>query len=138
MRFLADMGISIDVVEALRADGHDAIHLSEQGLHRLPDDEIISKAASEARVLIAHDLDFRRLMAMLRGNAPSIMSFRLRRMTPANVVVHLQTVIRRWPIELSSGALISVREGAARCRLLPLTRDGGDQPEAEATSTPES
>ncbi|MHB8835322.1 MAG: DUF5615 family PIN-like protein [Candidatus Methylomirabilia bacterium] len=31
MRFLADMSVSVRVVEWLRAGGHDAIHLREQG-----------------------------------------------------------------------------------------------------------
>ncbi|HWL93427.1 MAG TPA: DUF5615 family PIN-like protein [Phycisphaerae bacterium] len=123
MRFLADMGISLDVVAALRADGHDAAHLSEQGLHRLPDEDILQKAVNEQRVLLAHDLDFGRLMALLRGKAPSIVSFRLRRMTPANVLRHLRAVLLRWPAELSAGALISVRDGAARCRPLPIVHD---------------
>jgi hypothetical protein len=32
MRFLADMGVSMRVVEWLRASGHDAIHLRDEGL----------------------------------------------------------------------------------------------------------
>lgn len=122
MRFLADMGISIEVVHSLRADGHDAVHLFEQGQHRLRDDEIVQKAVQEGRILLAHDLDFSRLAALLGGTAPSIISFRLRRMTPANVIAHLRGVIARWPSELSAGAIVSVRDGVARCRLLPVRR----------------
>ena len=36
MRFLADMGVSTRSVKWLRDNGHDIIHLSEVGLHRLP------------------------------------------------------------------------------------------------------
>ena len=36
MRFLADMGVSPRVVDWLRAQGHDARHLREEGLQRLP------------------------------------------------------------------------------------------------------
>jgi predicted nuclease of predicted toxin-antitoxin system len=36
MRFLADMGISQRVVEWLRTKGHDAVHLRDEGLQRLP------------------------------------------------------------------------------------------------------
>ena len=136
MRFLADMGISIDVVAALRADGHDASHLFEQGLHRMPDDDILQKAVSEQRVLLAHDLDFSRLLALLRGQSPSMISFRLRRMTPPEVLRHLRAVILRWPAELSAGAVISVREGAARCRLLPLVRDHSDRPNTPGAASP--
>ncbi len=34
--FLADMGVAFRVVELLRAEGHDALHLGEEQLHRLP------------------------------------------------------------------------------------------------------
>ena len=37
MRFLADMGVDQRVVDGLRAQGHDAVHLREQGLQRSPD-----------------------------------------------------------------------------------------------------
>jgi predicted nuclease of predicted toxin-antitoxin system len=36
MRFLADMGVSMRVVEALRSSGHDAIHLRDEGLQSRP------------------------------------------------------------------------------------------------------
>jgi predicted nuclease of predicted toxin-antitoxin system len=58
MKFLADMGISPRVVEELRQKGHDAVHLAEQGLHRMVDGDILQKARQENRVLLTHDLDF--------------------------------------------------------------------------------
>ena len=63
MQFLADAGISPEVVASLRADGHDAVHLFHQGLHRLADNDVLRKAASEGRILLAHDLDFSRLIS---------------------------------------------------------------------------
>ncbi len=44
MRFLADMGVSMRVVELLRSSGHEAIHLRDEGLQRLPNGEIFQKA----------------------------------------------------------------------------------------------
>jgi predicted nuclease of predicted toxin-antitoxin system len=40
MRFLADMGISQAAVAWLQAQGHDAIHLRDEGLHKLENGEI--------------------------------------------------------------------------------------------------
>jgi predicted nuclease of predicted toxin-antitoxin system len=40
MRFLADMGVSQQVIEWLRTTGHDAVHLRDEGLQRLPNGEI--------------------------------------------------------------------------------------------------
>ena len=57
MKFLADMGISPRIAEELRKQGHDAVHLAEQGLYRMPDGDILQKARLESRVLLTHDLN---------------------------------------------------------------------------------
>jgi predicted nuclease of predicted toxin-antitoxin system len=37
MRFLADMGVNVQIVQWLRQNGEDAVHLRDEGLQRLPD-----------------------------------------------------------------------------------------------------
>jgi hypothetical protein len=54
------MGLARSTVAFLRAQGHDAVHLRDQGLQRLEDDEIAEKAREESRVILTHDLDFGR------------------------------------------------------------------------------
>lgn len=44
MRVLVDMSVDIRVAEWLRGQGHDAIHLRDEGLHRMPNGEIFAKA----------------------------------------------------------------------------------------------
>jgi predicted nuclease of predicted toxin-antitoxin system len=63
MKFLADMGISPQVVQELNKSGHDALHLQDEGLHRLTDGEILAHAKNQGRVLLTHDLDFGELLA---------------------------------------------------------------------------
>ncbi len=46
MRFLADMGVSQRVVSWLRNEGHDALHVREENLLRLPNGLIFEKAYS--------------------------------------------------------------------------------------------
>ena len=70
MRFLADMGVSITTVQALRVAAHDAVHLREEGLIRLPDPDIVAKAAQEQRVVLTFDLDFGDILAAARIEAP--------------------------------------------------------------------
>ncbi|MEQ9549499.1 MAG: DUF5615 family PIN-like protein [Coleofasciculus sp. G3-WIS-01] len=81
MRFLADMGISPRTVNWLKAAGYDAIHLVEEGLERLADDEILVKAREEGRILLTVDLDFGYLLAVSGETLPSVilLSCRLRR-----------------------------------------------------------
>jgi predicted nuclease of predicted toxin-antitoxin system len=63
MKFLADMGVSPVTVGFLRGLGHEAVHLHEEGLDRLPDTSILEKARREGRVLLTSDLDFGDLLA---------------------------------------------------------------------------
>ena len=120
MRFLADMGVSITTVEALRAADHDAVHLREEGLIRLPDPEIVSKAARERRIVLTFDLDFGDILAAARGEAPSVIIFRLRNQTPAAVNPRLFRVIDDCESELASGAIIIVEDEGYRVRRLPI------------------
>jgi predicted nuclease of predicted toxin-antitoxin system len=78
MKFLADMGISPRVMAALRKQGHDAVHLQEQDLGRMPDHQILVKASEEGRILLTHDLDFGELLAASGGSLPSVIIFRLK------------------------------------------------------------
>ena len=59
MRFLADMGVAVPIVEELRRQGHDALHLRDEGLQRSPDQQILDKAIAEDRILLTFDLDSR-------------------------------------------------------------------------------
>ncbi|WP_292872456.1 DUF5615 family PIN-like protein [Nostoc sp. LPT] len=52
MKFLADMGISLRTVTWLRGAGYDVVHLRDEGLQRLPDNEILIKACAEGRILL--------------------------------------------------------------------------------------
>ncbi len=120
MRFLADMGISYQTVEFLRNEGHEAIHLHEQGLHRLDDPAILTKSKQEQRVLLTHDLDFGELVAASGAQLPTVITFRLRNMQPDNVNRHLQAVIKEHQDALNQGAIATVTEGRVRVRPLPI------------------
>ena len=67
MRFLADMCVDIKVVKWLQKQGHDITHLRDEGLHRLPNGEIFSKAISENRIHLTFDLDFGEIVALSEG-----------------------------------------------------------------------
>jgi predicted nuclease of predicted toxin-antitoxin system len=122
MRFLADMGISPRVVEELRQKGHDAVHLIDENLSRLPDGDILEKAREERRVLLTHDLDFGELLAATRERLPSVVIFRLKDMRPANVSRHLFSLINKQIEALNTGAVCSVTERKVRIRSLPIEK----------------
>jgi predicted nuclease of predicted toxin-antitoxin system len=120
VKFLLDMGLARSTVAFLRAQGYDALHLREEGLQRLEDQQIIRKAQVEGRVILTHDLDFGRIVALSRGRSPSVITFRLENMQPSQVNYYLTEVFTHFAEQLEIGALVSVNEDAIRVRLLPI------------------
>ena len=120
MKFLADMGISPQTVDFLQTLGHDAVHLADQGLDRSPDHDILEKARLEGRILLTHDLGFGELIAAKGAALPSVITFRLRNMHPAQVNDALQRIISQHAETVEHGAILSVTEGRVRARSLPM------------------
>lgn len=120
MRFLADMGMSMRIVEWLRLHNHDAVHLREQNLHTLPDREIFDKAISEGRIILTFDLDFGEIVALSKGRPVSVILFRLRNTTVPFVLQRLDSVIGESASFLENGYIIIVEETRYRVRKLPI------------------
>ncbi|MBL8235143.1 MAG: DUF5615 family PIN-like protein [Bryobacterales bacterium] len=120
MRFLADMGVSLTTVEALRGAGHDAVHLRDEGLIRLSDPDILAKALVERRVVLTFDLDFGDILAVAGSGGPSVVIFRLRNQTPAAVNPRLFRVIDASAADLAGGAVVIVEDEGFRVRRLPI------------------
>ncbi len=114
------MGVSTGTVRALRDVGHDAVHLREEGLHRLSDPRILAKAVAEDRVVLTFDLDFGDLLAAGRHALPGTVIFRLRDARPAAVERRLLPLLRSHGEALASGAIAVVEESRFRLRSLPI------------------
>ncbi len=93
MRFLADMGVSQRVVEWLRSERHDALHLRELDLHRLPDEAVFEKAELEHRIVLTFDLDFGEIVALSSGRSVSVIIFRLHNARALYVINRLKAVL---------------------------------------------
>ena len=120
MKFLADMGVAWRVVEWLRQHNHDAIHLRELNLTRLPDDEIFEKAKRERRITLTFDLDFSEIVAASGKEIPSVITFRLHNTRTPHVINRLKKVINDSSESLQKGTIISVEESRHRIRNLPI------------------
>jgi predicted nuclease of predicted toxin-antitoxin system len=114
------MGVSLTTVEALRVANHDAVHLRDEGLIRLPDPEIAAKAVAERRIALTFDLVSGEILAATSGGAPSVVIFRLRNQTPGAVNPRLFRVIKDSAEELASGAIVIVEDDGFRVRRLPI------------------
>jgi predicted nuclease of predicted toxin-antitoxin system len=122
MRFLADMGVSQRVVTWLQEQGHDATHLRDEGLQKLENGDIFTKAFRESRVILTWDLDFTEILALSKTGTVSAVVFRLMNTRSAHVIERLERVLSESAQDLQEGAIISVEEGRHRVRLLPLGR----------------
>src|SRR4030067_1520296 len=118
MRFLADMGVSIRVVEWRRNNGHDAKHLREEGLHRMPNGEIFTKAIHENRIIITFDLDFGEIVALSKGEKTSVILFRLHNTRTSHLLDRLSVVLKDSARALEEGAVVVVEVYIHRVRSL--------------------
>ena len=120
MKFLADMGVSMTTVIALRQLGHDVTHLREQGLICMEDRDIVAKASAEGRIVLTFDLDFGEIMALSKTANPSVILFRMRNQTPKAVTPRLGQVLHECQTHLDQGAFITVEDSGYRVRRLPI------------------
>lgn len=125
MRFLADMGVDVRIVQWLRQQGHDAKHLRDEELHRSPNGEIFGKAVAENRVVLTFDLDFGEIAALTRDRKTSVVLFRLHNTRTPHVIARLAAVLTDCTDALQNGAVAVVEESRHRVRLLPIGETRG-------------
>ena len=119
MRFLADMGVAQRIVERLRSEGYDTIHLREQGLQRLPNGEMFVKATQEGRMILTFDLDFGEIVALSGRDRVSVILFRLHNTCTPHVIDRLREVLEDSGEALEQGAVVVAQESRHRTRRLP-------------------
>ena len=120
MRFLGDMCVDVRIVKWLSENQHDATHLRDQGLHRMPNGEIFDKAIRENRIVITFDLDFGEIAALTEGRKASVILFRLKNTRTAYVIERLSSVIEAFADALESGAIVTVEDTRYRVRYFPI------------------
>ena len=109
------------IVQWLRDKGHDAIHLREQNLHRLPNGLIFEKAHTEKRILLTFDLDFGEIVALSSGEKVPVILFRLLNTRTPHVIERLEKVLKDSSQTLEEGAIIVIEETRHRIRRLPFS-----------------
>ena len=107
------------VVNWLRAEGHDVVHLRDEGLQRLPNGEIFEKAVSERRIVLTFDLDFGEIIALSAGRRAGVVLFRLHNTRTPHVIDRLARVLTESGPALEEGAIVVVEESRHRIRRWP-------------------
>lgn len=123
MKFRRDMGVSQTVINTLRNNGYDAIHLRDQSLQKLADDNIVIKAKAEKRVILTFDLDFGELLAFSGDTLPSVIIFRLEKANPDYVLSKLSPILQKYQDVLQSGAIIVIKDNSYPIRNLPIINE---------------
>lgn len=119
MRFIADMCMDVRVASWLNSQGHDATHLRDEGLQRLPNGGVFEKAIAESRVVVTFDLGFSEIVALSKGRKTGVILFRLRNTRTSFVIRRLSDVIAECADALMRGAIVIVEEARHRVREFP-------------------
>ena len=119
MKFLLDNALSPAVAEALRAEGHDAVHVRDHGLSKAPDDAVFEFAASQGRVLVSQDTDFGTLLARRNATKPSVILLRRTDKRPATLIECLLANLGQIADHLAHGSVVVIEDNRVRVRRLP-------------------
>ena len=121
MKFLIDMPVTPQAVAYLQGRGHDAVHASQVGLSSVPDTEILRAARAEGRIVVTADLDYPRLLALLKADGPGVILFRGGSYSDAEMLALLERAIRpSGEVELARSITV-VDAHRIRRRSLPIT-----------------
>lgn len=120
MKLLVDEALQDEVAQRLAAAGHDVAHVRLRGLAGHTDDEVMTLAIEEDRVLITTDTDFGTILALSGAAGPSVLLLRGVGDSVDQRVDAITDVLPRIEHELSDGAVIVVEEDRYRVRFLPI------------------
>jgi predicted nuclease of predicted toxin-antitoxin system len=117
MRFLADENVSRWVIERLRNDGHDVVSIAETR-SGARDEEVLSVADADGRILISEDRDFGELVIRQRLSVRGMVLLELDRLSNAREAVTVAEVVSMHADRLV-GNLVVIEPGRIRVRPLP-------------------
>ena len=121
MRFLIDNALSPAVAQALNKAGHDAAHVRDYGLQTARDEEVLSRAVEEDRVVVSADTDFGTLVALRGESKPSMILYRRQiGYLPEKQVELLLENLERIQGDLEKGAVVVFEQERIRIRPLPI------------------
>jgi predicted nuclease of predicted toxin-antitoxin system len=76
-RALLDQGLAPKAAALLRAEGWEAVHVSEAGLDRADDQEILAFARKHGMACVTLDHDFHAHLALSLAHSPSVIFVRV-------------------------------------------------------------
>ena len=114
MKFLLDQSADFRLISHLRERGHDVQAISRNYPPGLPDEDVLTIAREEQRILIVADRDFGELIFHQELAHAGVIFFRLPGATLPAKIEHLNTVLEEHTDELEHGAFLVVNPGRIR------------------------
>jgi predicted nuclease of predicted toxin-antitoxin system len=82
---------------------------------------LTDEGAGRDYVVITHDLDFSAILAVTRGDRPSVVQIRADDLGPERIGYRVIAALAQARPELERGALLAIDVHRTRLRMLPLT-----------------
>lgn len=84
------------------------------------DEAILARARADGRVVVTLDADFHAGLALSGERAPAVIRLRDEKLRGEDVATIVLQVVQTDAAELAAGAVVTVRQGVARWRSLPM------------------
>lgn len=120
-RVVLDQGCPRSTADILNLQGWDVLHVSDIGLSRATDLEILNWAKEHDRVCVTLDADFHAHLATTNACKPSTVRIRVERL---NAELLAALLVKIWPkigAVIDSGVMVSVTQHSVRLRRLPIS-----------------
>ena len=120
MKILIDMNLSPRWADFFIENDIEALHWSSVGSFDASDAEIIAYAKVNDFTILTNDLDFGFILAITRGEKPSVIQTRIDVLAPNRIGSMVVNVIKMLAADIERGALVTIDSRKTRVSLLPL------------------
>jgi predicted nuclease of predicted toxin-antitoxin system len=127
MKFLVDECLSPATASAQSESDHDAIHVTDLGLAGRPDEEVMTAALADGRVIVSADTDFGELLARSDAALPSVVLFRGAEVAPLALAGLMLANLDQVEADLERGAIVVILDDRIRIRRLPIGSDDSNE-----------
>ena len=110
MRLVLDQGVPRDAGALLRSLGYDCTHVSEIGMSKSADEEILASSLVRKAVVVTLDADSHTILAVSGASGPSVIRVRLQGLGAPEIVTLVRKVLARFRSR-SDARLAGHREG---------------------------
>ncbi|HXH38755.1 MAG TPA: DUF5615 family PIN-like protein [Thermoanaerobaculia bacterium] len=115
MRILLDENLPVELLEELRALGHDVEDAHSEDLSGCPDDEVW-RAAQSARLLITQDIRFGDARMFTQGQHAGFVLVRLKRSGRRALIAKRRDVFASQDVESWAGCFVVLSDSKLRVR----------------------